>query len=56
VTGEILSNMQFAQRRVLAERAHYKRLLTDPYAEELSEQEIVELRRAFESFDREETR
>lgn len=38
--------MEFAQRRVLAERTYYKRMLDNPYnTDELSEQEMVELRR-----------
>lgn len=39
-----LTNMQFAQRRVLAERAHWKRLAEEG---ELSEQDLVELNRLF---------
>ena len=52
--GQRLTNMEFAQRRVQAERAHYKRLLADPYAEELSEQELVELNRMLDRATREE--
>ena len=39
-----LSNFQFAQKRVLAERAYYRKLQGEG---ELSEQEILELNRAF---------
>ena len=44
--AQTLTNLQFAQRRVLAERTHMKRLLDNPYnTDELTEQEMVELRR-----------
>jgi hypothetical protein len=40
-----LTKMQFAQRKVLAERRFMKRQLDNPYnTDELTEQEMVELR------------
>jgi hypothetical protein len=44
-----LTNFEFAQKRVQAERAAFKRALTDPNADPLDEQALVEMRRLLRS-------
>ena len=52
MTGQRLSNMQFAQKRVAVERLHALRSIVDQPFDEITEQDMVELNALINAYER----